>query len=396
MKRRAFIHYGIIGSSLFLVSQGLFNRNKNILLSATVKNKPLYDWIILYWMPYDNDLSSFGIPIMQRLSRGISSSNILVVVESDLSGAKQLSRNVITKGRITTQQLDTANSGDENVFAEYLKWAKSHFQAKKWAIAFLGHGGRLDEISPDDNPVPGENLPTQWMNIQKLSDIIVKFNREVGDRVELLFFQNCNKGTLEAHYTVRDTAKYTLSSQLLLGAPNSYYEPLLQFLGHNPEINGGELAAKIMEFEASNMYHSYTVTNNRAVQNLPAQLNPLIDSIISAPGKIPHLRDLKPYYYWDEQFVDVGIFFKTLTLQSVIAQRKYNEFIDFLNQSMIYQFNQNGKLIFSREKYQDFSGLGIFFPKKRQELDKYRYLQCFSDLNLVQLFDKLWFNLHPA
>ena len=73
-----------------------------------------------------------------------------MVVESDFSGAKQLSRNVITKEKITTQQLDTANSGDENVFAEYLKWTKSNFQAKKWAIAFLGHGGLLDEISPDD------------------------------------------------------------------------------------------------------------------------------------------------------------------------------------------------------------------------------------------------------
>lgn len=276
MKRRSFIHYGAIGSSLFLVSTVLFNKNTNIVLPATMTNRPLYDWIILYWMPYDNDLSIFGIPIMQRISKGIPRSNILVVVESDFSGAKQLSRNVITKEKITTQQLDTANSGDENVFAEYLKWTKSNFQAKKWAIAFLGHGGLLDEISPDDNPVPGSNLPTQWMNIQKLSDIIAKFNREVGDRVELLFFQNCNKGTLEAHYTVRDTAKYTLSSQLLLGAPNSYYEPLLQFLGHNPDINGGELAAKIMEFESPNMYHSYTVTNNRAVQNLPAKLNPQI------------------------------------------------------------------------------------------------------------------------
>ncbi|GAB4177375.1 MAG: hypothetical protein Fur006_08990 [Coleofasciculaceae cyanobacterium] len=395
MKRRAFIHYGAMGSSLFLIGTELFNKNKNSVLPAIMTNEPLYDWIILYWMPYDNDLSSFGIPIMQMLSRGISSSNILVVVESDFSRAKQLSRNVITKGKIATQQLETANSGDENAFAEYLQWAKSNFQAKKWAIAFLGHGGRLDEISPDDNPVPGSNLATQWMNIQKLSDIIAKFHREVGDRVELLFFQNCNKGTLEAHYTVRDTAKYTLSSQLLLGAPNYYYVPLLQFLGNNPEINGGELAAKIIDFESPDMYHSYTVTNNREVQNLPAKLNPLIDSIMSAPGKTLHLRELKPYYYWDEQFVDVGIFFKNLTSQSVASQSKYNEFMSFLKQSMIYQFNQDGALIPRRKKYQDFSGLGIFFPRKREELGKYRYLQCFSDLNLIQLFDRLLFNSKP-
>jgi hypothetical protein len=45
-----------------------------------------------------------------------------------------------------------------------------------------------------------------------------------------------------------------------------------------------------------------------------------------------------------------------------------------------------------RKNYQDFSGLGRFLPKTRQELKKYRYLPFFSDLKIIELFDKALFN----
>lgn len=349
----------------------------------------MYDWIFLYWMPYDNNLSRFGNPILQMLTKGVQNENILVVVESDFSGAKQLSRNVITKGNIDTQKLETANSADEKVFAEYLSWAKSKFEAKKWAIVFLGHGGCLDEISPDKNPEPGTDLETKWMNIKKLSDVIANFNREVDNRVELVFLQNCNKGTIEAHYTFRDAAKYTLSSQILLGAPNYYYEPVFQFLGRHPEVNGGQLAEKIMEFEPRNMYYSYTVTNNDAVGKLSAKINPLIDSILSADIKSISKSKFKTYSYIDEQFVDVVSFFKTITKQAGAAQQKCKEFLEFFNQSMIYKLQQNGSILGSSSEHQTLSGLGMFLPTSRQELEKYRYLQVYSDLKLVELFDAI-------
>ena len=85
-------------------------------------------------MPYDNNLSGFGTPILQMLTKGVQSDNILAVVESDFSGAKQLSRNIISKGKIDSRSIETSNSGSEEAFAEYLSWAKSQFQADKWAI----------------------------------------------------------------------------------------------------------------------------------------------------------------------------------------------------------------------------------------------------------------------
>ncbi|MDF0552567.1 clostripain-related cysteine peptidase [Kamptonema sp. UHCC 0994] len=386
MKRRKFIQYGAIGSASSLATFNIKNHpNQELISSEKMNNKQHYKWVILYWMPYDNDLYPFGFPILQMLARGVQSDNILVVVQADFLGANNLSRSIITKGKVEVQQLKTANSASEEVFAEYLNWANSQFVANKWAIAFLGHGGQLDKISPDVNTGTLQ-LETQWMNIKKLSDVITNFNREINSRVELFFFQNCNKGTIEAHYTFRDAANYTLSSQKLLGAPNYYYESTLQFLGRNLELNGGQLAEKIMKFERSDMYNSYTVTNNQYVRELPGKLNPLIDKITSSKLKPINWGELKPYRYMDEDFIDVVLLIQAIAKEATDIQNNCDDFVDFLKNLMIYKYHKN-----PAKANSGLSGLGLLLPSNKEHLQKYRYLPVFSELKLVELFNTILF-----
>lgn len=393
MQRRKFCQYSALSSASFLVNAGLVNHKSTELFSSNkMSNRLIYDWIFLYWMPYDNNLSVFGFPILDMLIKGVQSGNILVVVQAKFRGAKYLLRNIITSENVKTQTLEATNSASEKVFAEYLNWAKSQFQAKKWAIVCLGHGGRLDEISPDEQSILEVSSTTKWINIQKLSNIIFKFNNEVDKRIELLFFQNCNKGTIEANYTFRNTAKYTLSSQLELGAPNYYYEPLLQFIGCNPDINGGQLASKIMEFEPLHMYQSYTAVNNDAFDKLPSKINPLIDLVLSSKIKVIKISELKTYTYMGDRFVDLVAFFQAITKQLGLEQQRYQQFLKFFNDSLIYKVQKDGMILGPSREYQSLSGLGMLFPRSRWELEKYRYLQVFSDLKLVKLFDAILFN----
>ena len=349
-----------------------------------MNNKQHYDWIFLYWMPYDNNLSGFGIPIINMMANGVQSPNILVVVESDFWDAKHLSRSVITQEKIETQELAITNSASEEGFADYLHWAQSQFEANKWVIVFLGHGGRLDEVSPDAHP--GGNLDgTQWMNIKKLSDAILNFNQKIKKRVELFFFQNCNKGTIEAHYLLHNTAKYTLSSPKILGAPNYYYEALFKFLGQNFKLDGLKLAEKVAEFEGIDMYSSYTVTNNLVFASLAEKLNPLIDSILSANFQAIKTNQITPYSYMEQQYVDAVSFFKTLTEQSGASKEKLQDFIDYFHHSVTHLPNPE-------LRQQSLFGLGLFLPASRAQLAPYRYLPVYSDLKLVELFDAILFD----
>ncbi|HEY9295024.1 MAG TPA: clostripain-related cysteine peptidase, partial [Phormidium sp.] len=377
MKRRETIQYLALSSASFFTSIDVDKKLVNGNWLAGNKPRKNYDYILLYWMPYDNNLSRFGQPIIEMLSKGVQSDKVLVIVQSDLSNAKQLSRNIITKGNINVQYLETADSSSENVLNDYLSWALSQFQAKHWVIVFLGHGGSLMEISPDNNPNSSSisSSEPKWMNLQRISEVLSKFNRAVNGRLELLFFQNCNRGNIEVHYTFQNLAKYTLSSQIILAAPNYYYESLLNHLSYYPNLDGGQIAKKIMDFEPSGMYHSLTLTKNHYFHQLSEKLNPVIDSILranTAAVKIQINSALFPkksnseksvieiYRSGGETFVDLANFILEITILSGADVTACNLFLSFLKNRLIERVQQNGKLFNPRirGRYQKFSGLG--------------------------------------
>jgi hypothetical protein len=394
MSRRKFFKY----ASLLLASFFLVNQLKllHIYQAKALPNKhqenQLYDWVILYWMPYDNNLSRFEMPIIEMLAKAVKDDNIFVLVQSDFPGDKQLSRRIIKKDSIDVQQVDTGDSANEQVFAQYLDWARSQFKAKKWAIVFLGHGGSLDEISPDENPQPGFSTDIKWMSYKNLQNVIYRFNQRVNNSLELLFFQNCFKGTIETHYTFQDVSKYTLSSQLLLGAPNYYYESLFEFLGKHPQIDGGLLAAKIMEFERDDMYNSYTVTNNGYIKQLPKVLNPLIDAIAASKPTKVQLNELNINLYANEQFVDIIELFKKITIPSPQTQKLYQSFVDFLQTKIIYKYKGGGSLYPASDRTTNLCGLNIWLPLNQKQLEKYGYLQIFTDVKLIKLYNAVLFS----
>ena len=385
MKRRTLVHYGVLSSLAFCSTAVLGDRVRSQLPPAqnSPTRKQSYDWLFLYWMPYDNDLSRFGDEILAMMVQGLQSDNILAVVEADLHATARLSRHIITNGKIKTQALETTNSANEANFADYLHWANATFEARKWAIVFLGHGGELDRISPDEHAIQAQNK-TQWMNIKTLSDIVTRFNPKIGHRVELLFFQNCNKGTIEVHYTLRHAARYTLSSQKILGAPNYYYQPLFQFLSRHPHLDGAQLAGKIREFERSDMYSSYTVTQNRYFADIQPQISAIVDSILKSDLKKIDLSKLKQYDYWGEQYVDLVEFLTTIAEQANLQQKTDERLARLLNRVLVHLPNPN-----IDEK--DLSGLGLFLPSSQDELEKYRYLPVYSDLKLGRLFEAILF-----
>jgi hypothetical protein len=266
------------------------------------------------------------------------------------------------------------------------------------------------KISPDQNPNYSSSSTSEpkWMDIQKISEVLYNFNQAVNGRLELIYFQNCNRGNIEVHYTFQNIAKYTLSSQIKLGAPNYYYESLLKYLSYYPNLDGGQIAKKIMEFERVDMYHSLTLTKNDYFHQLPQELNPVIDSILRAntdavknminSALFPKTANsekstLEIYYYAGETFVDLGNFLREVTRVSAADVTACNNFLIFFKTSLIQRVQQNGELLSPRiqPRYQNFSGLGLFLPRNQQELETYSSLKIYSDLKLVNLFDAVLF-----
>ena len=80
--------------------------------------------------------------------------------------------------------------------------------------------------------------------------------------------------------------------------------------------------------------------------------------------------------------MDLVEFCKIITQQSGADPKKCNDVIECLNNSLIHMVNP-------LERQENLSGLGLFLPLKRKQLDKYRYLPIYSDLKLIELFDAI-------
>ncbi|WP_287357714.1 clostripain-related cysteine peptidase [Moorena sp. SIO3B2] len=337
MKRRKFCRYVALSSACFA---GVVSRNSSSAVgSQSFQTKSRHQWVVLYWMPYDNDLVRFGEPIVEMLTRGTKNSEIAVVVQSDYWGEPKMRRRQLVNG--ITNEIDVAgeNSSDVSAFSAYLDWANQTFEAESWAVIVVGHGGKINEISPDDHKTTGQTRT--WMRVDQFANAVSKFNQATNGRVELLFFQNCNKATLEVVYEVRNCARYTLASQLTLGAPNYYYESFLNHL-KKPSVGGREAAIAIMDSERADMYHTLTLVDNQAVEGIPDKLSRLLQPILNS--RLPAIRDseLPTYHYFGEQHCDALVLLGHLFRSSSQRQNEFTEFADFLRSSVITSYKTGG------------------------------------------------------
>jgi hypothetical protein len=337
---------------------------------SCLSTKTRYKWAILYWMPYDNDLVRFGEDIVDMLVRGSQHSEALVAVQSDYFGDTRMRRRQILGGTVHEVLLDEEDSSDIDAFARYLDWAYTMFEADHWAIIIVGHGGQVNQVSPDDHGT-NEQLRS-WMGVDQLAQVIDSFNEMTGGRVELLFFQNCNKATLEVIYEVRNCARYTLASQLLLGAPNYYYENFLQQL--NDTDNGYDAALTIGAFERPDMFHSLTLIDNQELGYSLESLTNLIQALDSESLRPIALSILPKNVYFDEQYCDLLTFFGHLSRFSENVDEAFTHFADLIEEKVIAAHITGGELysVFSDvPAIQNLCGLSLYIPDDRQGMARY-------------------------
>jgi hypothetical protein len=384
MRRRQFCRHLAIGSACYFGIETL----QAISAEPTqfLRPKTNHKWVVLYWMPYDNDLSRFGEPIIQMLKQAMHSPDIAVVVQSDYWGDRTMRRRQVREGEIDEAVLTEEDSSNASNLSAYLDWAYQTFEADRWAIVIVGHGGKIDEISPDDHQIiDGQRT---WMTIDKFAIAVNRFNRKTGDRVELLFFQNCTKATLEVIYETRYCARYTLASQFVLGAPNYYYSGFFSHL-QKSGLGGKEAAIAIMNAEQPNMYGTLTLIDNQAVNLIPDRLSKLFNTAFEDHQGYIDIPKIITYRYADEQQCDLLSFIEAFLAQGSYSDRAALEFTKFLNRSVILAHKTDGEL-YSNLDFAKLCGLGLYLPESVREIDRYRSLALSHAVDLDRLYRRIF------
>ena len=119
--------------------------------SATA-NKPanLADWTILIYMAGDNDLDDFGGDDIAEMKKVGSSDRIHVLVQRDTAAAGvPAKRYRVRKGTSAeadvVQSIGETNTGDPKVLADFLKWGRTKYPAKRTMAVLWNHGSGWDD-----------------------------------------------------------------------------------------------------------------------------------------------------------------------------------------------------------------------------------------------------------
>lgn len=254
------------------------------------------DWVLLYYIPYDNDLGGFAEPVLEQLRAATAGSNVEVAALTDLPGPGGVTLTMFSGG-VGRPYPDpaTEDMADPATFRGFLEQAASLYQARHYAVMVLDHGGDLMHVARDDHPRP------RWLNVRDISAALADFRRAEPGEVELLFLQVCAKGALAPVLAVQDAAATTLVAQTLLGAPNDYYVPAIRALGAHPAWRGPELSAAIAQ---GSMYVSLSCVDNAALSRLPAVASAAVGAgAVAAPEE--RIADAR-YIYGGEAYVDLG------------------------------------------------------------------------------------------
>ncbi|MCB9759928.1 MAG: hypothetical protein H6739_08860 [Alphaproteobacteria bacterium] len=232
------------------------------------------DHVLLVWMPYDNDLSGAAPVVLEALRAGTEGGGVEVAAQVDTPEQRWMQRVSFAEGRGQAAAVEGAeDSGDITALADFLAWAEARYEARRYSVFVLDHGGRLDQLARDDHPGAGD---ATWLAIEPLADALEGFRAREPGEVELLSLQVCGKATIEAAWTFRKSARVTLASQLPLGAPNTWYTPVLRQLASHPAWRGEDIARAIAEAEGPEMYAGLTCVDNAALAGLPEVLGPAV------------------------------------------------------------------------------------------------------------------------
>lgn len=248
------------------------------------------DWVLVYWLPYDNDLAWVGPEVLAALERagGPGPGRVEIVAQVDLPGDEGMTRVHLDRhGRHDTRLAGHDGSSRVEELAALLDHVARSTDARRVMIAILGHAGHLDELSPDG----GAHGPTTWMKLDELAPVLEAFRARLRGDVELLFLQSCAKASVEVAYELRGAARYLLASQALLGAPNHYYGGAVTALRAVPTTDGAGLAEVIASAERPDMFVGLSLLDLAALDPLPA----LVDDAAaesSEPFPAPALEGL--------------------------------------------------------------------------------------------------------
>lgn len=344
----------------------------------------LREWTFVYYMAYDNNLEKCGRPILDMLGKGVTSDDVVVTCLADFTD-EGLKRYVLTRGAEDVEAVPGDSSAEEETVRDYLAWVKATHPAKRYALVFLDHGGRLGQMSNDDNPREGGQ---EWLEVVETGKTVAEWRRGLPatSSVELLFLQQCGKGTLENYHAFKDAAAVLMGSQTVVGAPNSYYTKSIAAVCERPDVDGAEVARLMRENDPPNMFTTYTTVRSSALGELVARLEPVL-APLAAKDALDLPRGLTPCFDQppDEAFFDGLPLLAGLYEANGLDRAPLDAFAAWARESLIAGHRVSER---QRQRAGTWCGFSLLLPLSKDAYARYKHYPLWAETQLDEVLEK--------
>jgi hypothetical protein len=353
-----------------------------------------HDWGVAFWMSYDNDLGRFATLIRQRIGEGLEpvapgfQPGVAAAVQADLGGESGMHRWRFDGE--ADEDVASDDSASEDQLLDYLGWFAATFPCRRYAVVLLNHGGGVDAMCRDD-----DGDASRWMSGEKLGQRL-RQDRPFGDRLELLFLQQCGRASLENLWSFRGVAPTILASPVPVGAPNTWYADTLRWLGRRPRATGEELVAKIAEHDQH--YTLYAGFRDEEVASLPERFDAMLAPFLAAETLAPPAPQTV-IHNGGEPIVDARAFFRALSdANAGLGRAEVDAFFAWVGGEWITSLHVGPKGGEATQgvsvragsaasvSARDLCGVSIFLPATDEEAARYADL----DLSRVTRLPELW------
>jgi hypothetical protein len=212
------------------------------------------EWTVMVYMNAKNNLEQFGIQDVNEMEMVGSSDKVNIVVEfgrlkgydssnGDWTGVR---RYYITKDNDTSkinstmvQDLGEVDMGNYKNLADFIKWTKANYPAKKYMLIVWNHGSGWEKgvkpvvlkgISYDDVSGNHINTPQLGMALKE------------GGKVDVYGSDACLMQMAEVIYEIKDYATYIVGSEETEPGDGYTYNDFLAPLIANPTMEPADLA----------------------------------------------------------------------------------------------------------------------------------------------------------
>ncbi len=201
------------------------------------------EWTMLVFWACDNSLEFTTEFCMQLWERSLTTTDqVNIVVFIDIKSVDGSWIYEIGGGtRKVVAEWPEMNSSDPATLEKFVVWGEQNYPAKKNIVLISDHGygwrGVCQDETNGDTLMPNHGIAVALKNAQI----------ETGKGVDILAFDACNMGSLEAAYEMRGAARYLVASETTEPYDGLPYEMFITDMVDNPTISAEQLARNIVD-----------------------------------------------------------------------------------------------------------------------------------------------------